>query len=208
MTSNTSPRRPRLRRALTAGVALSLIGGGVAAATAGVPEIDKANSTMRLVATPKFTSKTCSGEDGQKYVTYRGGWKGVETDVTPGSTDYNLSGRLTVGKIVWTVNLETRRGVLSGVALLTDAKKAQRTYLGPLRLVTQGLPSAAGGVAAARGWLDAATYTKGVADGGSVLANVEMQINASFAAQGRFGDSAGTFSTPSYAVATANQDCP
>jgi hypothetical protein len=41
-----------------------------------------------------------------------------------------------------------------------------------------------------------------------VLANVEMQINASFAAQGKFGDSAGTFSTPSYAVATANQDCP
>jgi hypothetical protein len=207
MTSNTSTRRPRLRRALTAGVALSLIGGGVAAATAGVPEIDKANSSMRLVASPKFESKTCAGEDGQKYVTYRGGWKGTETDVTPGSTDYNLSGKLIVGKIVWTVNLETKRGVLSGVALLTDSKTAKRTYLGPLRLITQGLPSAAGNVVAARGWLDAATYTKGVADGGSVLANVELRINGSFAAQGTFGDAAGTFSTPSYAVATANENC-
>jgi hypothetical protein len=205
MTSNTTPRR--LRRALTAGVALSLIGGGVAAATAGVPEIDKANSSMRLSASPQFTSKTCAGEDGQKYVTYRGGWKGVETDVTPGSTDYDLSGRLTVGKIVWTVNLETKRGVLSGQALLVDPKTTQRTYLGPLRLITQGLPSAAGGVAAARGWLDAATYTKGAVDGGSVLANVELKISASFAAQGTFGDAAGTFSTPSFAVATANEDC-
>ena len=59
----------------------------------------------------------------------------------------------------------------------------------------------------ARGWLAAATYTKGAVDGGSVLANVEMKINGSFAAKGDIRRRAGTFGTPSYAVATVNQDC-
>ena len=199
-------RRPRLRFVVALAALTVLVGGGVAVALSGTPEIDKANATMRLSASPKFTSVRCPGEDGLPYITYRGGWRGAESDVTPGSTDYNLSGPLVVSKVVWTINLETKRGVLSGTALLTSAASAKRTYVGPLRLITQGVPSA-GAVVSARGWLAAATYTKGAVDGGSVLANVEMKINGSFAAKGLFGDAPATFGTPSYAVATVNQDC-
>jgi hypothetical protein len=196
----------RLRYPVAAAAALTLIGGGVAVAISGVPEVDRANATLRLSASPQFTSVSCAGEDGLPYVTYRGGWRGTEIDVTPASTDYDLSGPITIGKVVWTVNRETKRGVLAGSAILTSPASGLRTYVGPLRLITQGVP-VAGSVVAARGWLSAATYTHGATDGGSVLANVELQINGSFAAHGTFGDAAGTFGTPSYAVATANQNC-
>ena len=206
MRSFNSLRRPTVRLVAVLVAVTAFVSGGVAVALSGVPEIDKANATLRLSANPKFTSVKCPGEDGLPYITYRGGWRGAENDVTPGSTDYDLSGPLAVSKIVWTINLETKRGVLSGTAVLTSAASGQRTYAGPLRLITQGVPSA-GAVVSARGWLAASTYTQGAVDGGSVLANVEMQINGSFASQGTFGDAAGTFGTPSYAVATANQNC-
>lgn len=196
----------RLRYPVAVAAAVTLIGGGVAAAMSGVPEVDRANAGLRLSASPQFTSVSCAGEDGVPYVTYRGGWHGAEIDVTPASTDYNLSGSITIGKVVWTVNRKTQRGVLAGSAVLTSPASGVRTYAGTLRLITQGLP-VAGSVVAARGWLSAATYTNGATDGGSVLANVELQVNGSFAAHGTFGDAAGTFGTPSYAVATANQNC-
>ena len=57
----------------------------------------------------------------------------------------------------------------------------------------------------ARGWLNAATYTNGVADGGSLLANVELQIGAGFAANGEFGNS--SMGILDYSVTTNNQTC-
>ena len=188
----------------------SLLGIAVAAAAAaGVPEIDKANVTIRLSAKPTFTAKQCAGEDGQSYITFRGGWSGAETDVTPGSTDYNLSGPLTVTKVVWTINTQTQRGVLTGTAKLSGPVGATTgtVYAGPLKLITQGLPSAATAPVRARGWLAAPTYTAGALDGGSILANIELKITPTFAATGVFGDAPPSLGTPSYAVATANQTC-
>ena len=199
--------RPKFRYAVAAALAATVLGGGVAAAMSGTPEIDKANATMKLSPAERFTSASCAGEDGIKYVTFHGSWKGAETDVTPASTDYDLSGSLSIGKIVWTVNTRSKRGVLTGQAFLTEPASGLRTYAGTLRLITQGMPGTDGALVAGRGWVTAATYTKGAADGGSLLANVEMQVNASFAARGTFGDSAGTFNTPTFAVTTANQDC-
>ena len=196
------------RRGLLAGAAALVavaVSAGVAVAMSGVPEIDKANATMRLAPAPKFGSTTCAGEDGMRYVTFRGGWHGAEIDVTPGSTDYSLKGVLTVSKVTWTVNLKTQRGALIGAAVLTDPAGA-RTYAGTLRLITQGLPSQSA-PAAGRGFLVAATYTKGVVDKGSLLANIEMRISSGFSATGQFGDSAGTLNTPNYSVTTANQVC-
>jgi hypothetical protein len=206
MTMKKMRRIPR--RGLLAGAAALVavaVSAGVAVAMSGVPEIDKANATMRLAPAPKFSSTACAGEDGMRYVTFRGGWHGTEIDVTPGSTDYSLKGVLTISKLTWTVNLKTQRGALIGAAVLTDPAGA-RTYAGTLRLITQGLPSQ-DKPSAGRGFLVAATYTKGVTDKGSLLANIEMRISSGFSATGQFGDSAGTQNTPNYSVTTANQVC-
>lgn len=195
----------RTRIVASVAVALSLIG-GVASAVVGTPEIDNANVDIRVQAAPTFTPTRCAGEDGMPYVTYRGGWRGSEADVTPGSTDYDLNGALTVGKIEWTVNLKTRRGVLTGVAVLTSPASGLRTYAGPITLITQGLPTTDTS-AQARGWLSAPTYTQGQPDGGRILANVEMQINSGFTANGGFGDAGPGFGTPNFSVATAGKTC-
>ena len=196
------------RRGVLAGVAGLLavsVSVGVAVAVSGVPEVDRANAVMRLAAEPKFSSTACAGEDGIRYVTFRGGWHGAEVDATPGSTDYSLSGVLTISKVTWTVNTKTRRGVLAAAAVLAD-KSGARTYAGTLRLITQGLPTQ-DQPAAARGFLVAATYTNGAADGGSLLANVELRIASGFSATGQFGDSPAALNTPDYSVTTANQVC-
>jgi hypothetical protein len=196
------------RRGVLAGVAGLLaasVSVGVAVAMSGVPEIDRANATMRLAPAPKFTSIACAGEDGIRYVTFRGGWHGVEVDAMPGSTDYSLSGVLTISKVTWTVNTKTSRGALAAAVVLTD-KAGARTYAGTLRLITQGLPSQ-DAPAAARGFLVAPTYTNGVSDGGSLLANVELRISSGFSATGQFGDSPAPLNTPDYSVTTANQVC-
>ncbi|MGD0083723.1 MAG: hypothetical protein ABSD78_11055 [Acidimicrobiales bacterium] len=188
----------------TAAVVIS--GAGVAMASSGVPEVDEANATIAVKPVSKFVPTTCAGEDGVGYVTYRGAWKGAETDVTPGSTDYNLSGRLTIKGIVWTINLQTDRGILKGKADLVGPSPAGgsvNVYLGSITLVTQGLPTA-GALASARGWISATTYTGGVADGGSLLANVEFQIGGGFTANGEFGASMGL---PDFSVASNNQAC-
>ena len=195
-------------RTVFAGVAALLavsVSAGVAVALSGVPEIDNANATMRLAAEPKFASTACAGEDGMRYVTFRGGWKGAELDATPGSTDYSLAGTLTMPKVTWTVNTKTRRGVLVTPAVLSD-KTGARVYAGTLRLITQGLPNQ-DQVATARGFLVAGTYTKNATDGGSLLANVELRINSGFSATGQFGDTPASLNTPDYSVTTANQIC-
>ncbi len=83
---------------------------------------------------------------------------------------------------------------------------ALATYRGPLTLITQGLPSdaTANGKVSARGWINAATFTKGKPDGGSLLANVELQINVSLAAAGEFGT---TMNFPDYSVTYNNLSC-
>jgi hypothetical protein len=198
-----------MKRVLVALAASAIFAAGAGitvAAASGAPEVDEANATMQLGAA-KFVPTGCPGEDGISYVTYRGTWKGGETDLTPGSTDYNLSGNLTISKVVWTINLTTDRGLLRGTAALTTPSSAGgtvKTYSGPLTLITQGLP-AAGAVVSARGWINAGTYTNGVADGGSLLANVELSIGAGFAANGEFGNQ--TMNFPDFSVATNNQTC-
>jgi hypothetical protein len=182
--------------------------GATVAAAAGSPEIDAANATIQLPKTT-FAITRCAGEDGEFYETLRGHWTGGETDVTPGSTDYNLTGKLAVNNVVWTINLKTQRGVLHGNAVLTSIPATtavpQKTYAGPITLITQGDPTgAANGTTAARGWINAPTFTNKVADGGSLLANVEMQILPSFSANGEFGGSMGF---PDFSVATNNQTC-
>jgi hypothetical protein len=72
-------------------------------------------------------------------------------------------------------------------------------------LITQGLPNAAGDTVQARGWINAATYSNSVADGGSLLANVEFAILPGFAANGSFGNS--TMGFQDLSVATNNQAC-
>ncbi|MDP9220705.1 MAG: hypothetical protein M3P23_09210 [Actinomycetota bacterium] len=179
---------------------------GVAmAAAAGVPEIDRANAVFDLRPTGQFASTPCPGEDGLPYITYRGTWKGVETETTPGFTDYSLSGSLTVKRVVWTINLETKRGVLTGTATLTDAS-GRPTYSGKLTLITQGVPGP-GAKVPGRGWIVASTFTGGAVDGGSLLANVEMSIDGGFSASDVFGDSAPNMGLPDFSVTTVNQDC-
>jgi hypothetical protein len=191
-----------------------IMGGGaaIAAASSAGPEVDIAKATIQLEPA-KFVPTRCAGEDGINYVTYRGTWRGGETDGMPGSTDYNLSGPLTVKGIVWTINLTTQRGVLRGVAdLRSDSAKAVgNTYVGPITLITQGLPAVGSKAAVtARGFINAKTYSpspasaKTVLDGGSLLANVEFQILPSFAANGEFGGSMGF---PDYSVTTNNVAC-
>ena len=113
-----------------------------ASAIVGIPEIDKANADIRLSAKPAFTVTRCAGEDGISYLTYLGGWSGTEADVTPGSTDYTLSGAITVRNVVWTINTQTQRGVLTGSAVLLPPPGAgtAKTYAGTLTLITAAHP--------------------------------------------------------------------
>ena len=180
----------KLLATLSAASVMSIAGVAAAATTVGPPEVDQANASIQL-APVAFTAATCAGEDGMTYETFRGAWKGGENDLTPGSTDYNLSGNVTVKNVVWTINLKTQRGILYGAATLVspDATGAtSTTYTGPLTLVTQGLPNTAGNGVQARGWINAKTLTNSAADGGSLLANVEMQITPGFGANGEFGN--------------------
>ena len=198
-----------MKRLIVAVVTSAFVIGGAAAfaSASGGPEINSAKATIQLAAA-KFVPARCAGEDGIPYITYRGSWKGGETDGMPGSTDYNLSGSLTVKDGVWTINLKTDRGVLRGVAQLGGQPAAggpsSVTYAGLLTLITQGFPSGSAAPVKARGWINAATHTDGKADGGSLLANVEFVILPGFAANGEFGSSMGF---PDYSVADNNLVC-
>jgi hypothetical protein len=188
-----------------------LFGGGAAAwAVVGTPEIDNANATISVPISP-FSSVTCAGEDSVDYVTFSGAWIGHEIDKTPGSTDYSLTGPWNVKNVVWTINLKTMRGVLTGTAMLKSAPASggplKTTYNGPLTLITQGLPSSAGNGVPARGWINAPTFTAGVKDGGSVLANVEAVITPGFGLSAQFGDAVPSLGFPDWSVATANKSC-
>ncbi|MGO9559741.1 MAG: hypothetical protein ACLPQS_15255 [Acidimicrobiales bacterium] len=184
---------------------------GIAMAAGGVPLVDEAYATMAVKAPKAFVPTACTGVGGVPYVTYRGSWRGTETDGSPGSTPYNLTGAFTVSKIVWTINLQTQRGVLHGKAALIGQPAAggptSTVYSGAITLITQGLPgesSTSDSPVNARGWINAATFTNGKVNGGSILANVEFGITSVFSATGEFGTSMGF---PDYSVATNNQAC-
>jgi hypothetical protein len=195
----------RIIAATATAIAVVAAGSGVAMAfVVGPPEVDVANATIQMGSpTPTPTPVTCAGEDGNTYQTYSWNWAGGETGAAP-ATDYNLSGSLKVKNVQWTINLTTGRGVLEGTATLTNSTTAGQTYSGPLVLITQGVP-AAGAVVPARGWINAKTFTRGVADGGSLLANVEMQITPGFSANGEFGN--GSMGFPDWSVAYNNKIC-
>ena len=208
--------------ALSAAALISTAGLAVAevATAAPPPIIDNANARIN-VQPSKFVATACPGGDAANYVnqpanyiTYRGSWKGVENEGGGplGLTNYNLTGPFTVAKIVWTINLNTGRGVLTGTATLKSVPAtgaaAVKTYSGPIRLITQGLPdSAAGNAVPARGWIDASTFTANVADGSTLLANVEFEILPGFAAIGQYGDANASLNIPDYSVVTNNQAC-
>lgn len=145
-----------MKRFIVAVVAsASIVVGSAAVAVAGRtgPEIGNANATIQL-SPNKFVPKACVGQAGVPYVTYRGSWTGGETDLTPGSTNYNLTGSLTVHSVVWTVNQVTQRGVLRGQAELVSPSATGATgtvtYTGPITLITQGLSTVAGQVPSKR----------------------------------------------------------
>jgi hypothetical protein len=191
--------------AITFGLAFAAAGAAMAM-TIGPPEIDVASATIQIASSP-FKPSHCVGMKGVPYVTYRGSWKGGETDLTH-TTPYNLTGTLSVPNVVWTINLKTDRGLLHGTATLTDqpasGAPALTTYSGPITLVTQGLPNSTDKGVEARGWINAPTYTKGALDGGSVVANVELNIGGGFAANGEFGGSMGF---TDFSVWTNNKVC-
>lgn len=193
----------RLTTVLAAVLGLSMLG-VVLAAAVGVPEIDRANATLKL-SPGRFSVVQCMGEDAISYITLRGAWVGTETETTPGFTDYDLSGTVAIKRVVWTVNLKTRRGLLLAAISLTDPH-GSLSYSGRLTLVTQGVPKK-DTLVAGRGWVVARTIVGGVADGGSLLANVELQFDVALAAQGAFGDAAPNFGTPNLSVTTINQSC-
>ncbi len=200
----------RKRIVIPAAIAAAVAVPGVAFGIVGTPNVANANAGLRLTPVAAFKATDCTGVSGVPYVTYRGAWKGTETDVTPGSTPYNLSGPVKVAGVVWTINLKTQRGVLRGTVTLsgpTATGALSTTYSGNLVVVTQGVPTAAGNGAGARGWINAATVTAGAADGGSLLANTEFRIFPGLTASGTFGDMAGTMSTPNYSVTFNNMTC-
>ncbi len=184
--------RRRFLTLLAATAVFAMMGVAVAMAV-GVPEIDNANATFQLkpAGTPVVTG--CNGEDATNYKKVTANWKGGETDFTPGSTDYSLTGKLTFQRGVWTINSSTGRGLFTAKAKL-QSSTGLPLYSGKITLVTQNLAGTQ--IAQARGWLIAKTYggdppnPPGVPDGGSVLANVEASIllNGSFAISGQFGD--------------------
>ncbi len=191
---------------LAVAVGLSLAGTAAFAAINATPEVDRPNATMQLAG--KFKSVTCVGEDGGGYGTFRGKWKGPENDFTPGSTDYNLNGTLLMSKVVWTINMATGRGVARSPATLYDAN-SMKVYSGNVVLITQGIPMP-GAVVDARGWIEAKTFDPpGTGDGGSLLANLEAQINGgTMALAGEFGDAPPNLGFPDWSATTINRTCP
>jgi hypothetical protein len=183
------------------GVLCFALGGVVVRAASGTPEIDRANATLQLAGTLKPTN--CAGEDGTFYDTYKGSWKGSESQIVPDATDYPLTGTVVVSGIKWTINLGSSRGVLTAVIKLTNPASAALVYSGNLTLVTQGLP-APGATVPARGWITASIKLpdEGTTPGDdNLIANVEFNLNDS-GASGQFGDLAGSLQTPNFSVVT------
>jgi hypothetical protein len=94
---------------------------------------------------------SCQGEDGDPFTMLKENWLGSETDFSPGSTDYDLSGRLRFGDGVWMVDEATGRGMFTANARLRDESSGALLYSGSIVLITQ--TSVDGQIALARGWI-------------------------------------------------------
>ena len=179
---------------IAVGAVASLIVGGVVVvrATSGTPEIDRANATLSLQG--RLAQAQCTGEDGVPYLTLKGAYSsGVETQYVPDPTNYDLSGKVTIGGIVWTINLSTKRGVFLGTIALHNSTGAL-SYKGTIWLITDGLPSS-GSAVPARGWINApfllpddGVPTSTSPNDDRLLANVEFVL-APTGASGQFGTS-------------------
>jgi hypothetical protein len=201
----------KLSKTLAAAAALTcvafggLVGGFVASAqpaTTPAPEIDRANATIGLQG--QLSVKECSGEDGVSYETYSGRWLGSEGQIVPDSTDYSLSGTLTVSGIRWTINLGTQRGVWTSKIVLTNSAGVV-TYSGNMTLVTQGLPTATAAPAMGRGWIYATVKLpdEGATPGDDALvANVEFPNMTAAGGAGFFGDLGGGPAVPDFSAVT------
>jgi hypothetical protein len=193
----------RLKILLTTVGLVSLGAGAVIGhAATGTPEIDRANATLQMSGSMKSTS--CVGEDGVGYTTWHGSYNGGESQVTPDSTDYTLTGKVSITGIKWTISGLTGRGILTATIALTDTS-GNATYKGKLTLVTQGAP-AAGTTVPGRGWISAAFLPadENVSPGDdNLIANVEFSLSPS-SAYAQFGDLAGTGSLgfPDYSAVT------
>jgi len=180
-------------------LSVGIVAGAVVAnAVSGTPEIDRAAAKISVQG--KMKGVSCVGEDGVKYVTFTGAWKGTESQVMPDPTDYSLSGQVLISKIVWTINAKTLRGVLTASIAMGSSSS---TYSGKLILVTQGQPNT-GALVTARGWINA--LFKGPDEGSTpnddhLIANVEFKLNTT-GALGQFGDAIASGGTPDYSVVT------
>jgi hypothetical protein len=194
-------------RAIVVGLACCsvgvLAGGVVAYAVSGTPEIDRANATIQLQGNVKPIS--CVGEDGTPYATWSGKYTGGESQVMPDPTDYPLSGPLAISGIKWTINMTTKRGVLTAKITLSDPAAAVTTYVGKLTLVTQGVPAAGAAAVPGRGFI-VANFV--VADDGAappnddnLVANVEAMLGTTGGSM-VFGDAPPNFGLPDFSVVT------
>jgi hypothetical protein len=202
----------RVIATLATTVALGVGGGTVVAWASGAPEIDSTAANVTLNPTT-LQSRACPGEDGARYVTYTGTWKGSEADLG-WPTDYTpMTGPLTLNNVVWTVKVSgsdprLAPGLLNATAVLVRGDGSGTVvYSGPLTLITQGIPEDPQQVSQVlgRGLIDASTFTAGVKDGGSVAANVELNITPTLAATGKFGQA--SYGFPDFSVATNNHTC-
>ena len=183
------------------GVSL-LVGGAVAYAVSGTPEIDRANATINVQG--NLTQVSCVGEDGIPYLTLSGSWVGGETQLVPDPTDYGLTGPVTISAIKWTTNMATKRGVLTATITLKTGSPLSTVYAGRLTLVTQGVP-AAGAFVPARGWINAPIVrpdeTAATTPDDNLIANVEFKLSP-VTATGYFGTLPAQFGFPALSTVT------
>src|SRR5437899_3284403 len=103
-------KRPFMLGVLSALCCVSLLVGGVVAyASSGTPEVDNANATIKAHGGWQMVS--CGGEDTKGYRTYSAvQWTGTETQNASDATDLALTGVLSLSGITWTIQTLTRHG--------------------------------------------------------------------------------------------------
>ena len=197
--------RPFMMGVLTACCCVSLVVGGVVAyAASGTPEINNANATMALHGT--WQSVNCVGEDAKNYRTYVSpSWGGIETQNANDATDHSLTAVVGLTGIQWTINTVTLRGVLTSAITATNPTLGVGVYTGRLTLVTQGLPGTTlPPTVYGRGWIQARlsqpdeTVTAG---DDFLIANVEFRLGLNVM-NGQFGNLSGSLAVPDYSVVT------
>jgi hypothetical protein len=183
-------------------VVLAFAAVGVASAVVGTPEVDQADATFHLTPTSIPTETPCAGEDGVTYSTVSGVWKGTETDTSPGTPDYSLTGKL---KIVATLTISNSNGTGVGTGTATLTRAGAKIYSGKFTAIVQ-ITNPTTGAAEARGFFNASFFSGGTATGDSLLANFELTISdtATATIDGRFGGPSSMFD---YSAEYNNKTC-